>query len=219
MHIYVDGVLEGTAAKTGLVVTNDLHVTIGAVFNHETSSVARSWNGLLDDVWVYSYGISEAQVQDLAAMGALVPRVDAGGNQTISIQDSFVQLDATVTDDGKPEAATLTWTQVSCSDPCGVATFDPCNIEDPCVTFSEAGIYVLRLTADDTLKVVSDEVTITVENPTCQDVINDGLLITGDISGPEGAPDCHIDLYDFAAMAGNWLRCNDPREPECEFPY
>jgi len=58
----------------------------------------------------------------------------------------------------------------------------------------------------------------TVEEPTCQDIIDDGLLIAGDISGPEGTPDCHVDIHDFAFFAGEWLRCNDPQNPECD-PY
>ena len=66
---------------------------------------------------------------------------------------------------------------------------------------------------------VYDEVMITVENPTCQDVIDNGLLIMGDISGPDGNPDCYINLYDFAAFAGYWLRCNNPQDTKCEFPY
>ena len=78
------------------------------------------------------------------------------------------------------------------------------------VTFSEVGDYVLRLTATDVLGTVFDEVEITVEDPICDDVIDDGLLLQADISGSGGAPDCRVDLYDFAEFAGNWLRCNDP---------
>ena len=60
---------------------------------------------------------------------------------------------------------------------------------------------------------------IITQNRVCQDVINDGLLMVGDISGSEGVPDCYVNLYDFAAFAGYWLSCNDPQIPECEFPY
>ena len=131
------------------------------------------------------------------------------------MQDGYLRLNATVTDDGKPVVATLAWTQVSGS---GTAIFDPCNIADPCVTFSEVGTYVLRLTADDTTAVVYDEVTIEVDIIACQDIIDAGTLATGDISGPDGTPDCYVDLYDFAAIAGNWLYCNNPQDAGCEFP-
>ena len=216
-YMYIDGVLENSAERTGLINTNDLPVTIGARYDDATT-VSQSWNCMLDDVWVYSYGLSADQVTALADMGDLIPRVDAGNDQTFSMQEGSLQLDGTVTDDGKPVAATIGWI----SDPCnpGTVTFSPsADIEDPCVTFSAIGTYILRLTADDTMATVYDEVAITVENPTCQDVINDGLLISSDFSGPEGTPDCRVDLYDFAAFAGNWLRCNNPQDPECEFAY
>jgi len=67
------------------------------------------------------------------------------------------------------------------------------------------------------LKMVGEAVTI--ENPTCQDVIDNGLLITGDISGPDGTPDCYVNLYDIAALACNWLYCNNPQDSECNFSY
>ncbi len=31
---------------------------------------------------------------------------------------------------------------------------------------------------------------------------------TTDLTGPEGVPDCVVDLWDFALMAGEWLECN-----------
>ena len=31
------------------------------------------------------------------------------------------------------------------------------------------------------------------------------VYLTGDISGPDGEPDCRVDIYDFAALAKSWL--------------
>ena len=39
--------------------------------------------------------------------------------------------------------------------------------------------------------------------------------IPGDISGPQGRPDCRVDFWDFTLMALNWLQCNDPDDPAC----
>ena len=214
-YLYVDGVPDVTVDIGGLLDTADgVPVTIGARCRIDTKLVERSWNGLIDDARVYSYCLSEAQVADLTAMGDVPPVVDAGEDQTYAIQRGPLQLDATVTEDGEPAMSTLKWT----ADPCTVVFSDD-TIEDPTATFSEIGTYILRLTADDTMAVIYDEVTITVENPTCQDVIDDGLLLMADLSGPEGVPDCYIDLYDFAALAGNWLYCNDPQDPECVLLY
>jgi hypothetical protein len=38
------------------------------------------------------------------------------------------------------------------------------------------------------------------------DVKIESTCPTGDISGPNGVPDCKVDFYDFAAMAANWLK-------------
>ena len=40
--------------------------------------------------------------------------------------------------------------------------------------------------------------------------------IPGDISGPNGRPDCYINLYDLAAMAEFWLQCYDPENSKCD---
>jgi len=143
------------------------------------------------------------------------PVVEAGENQAVLLQDGAVQLAGTATDDGEPNPSLdIEWTRIS-----GPVTvvFDPCNtVEAPAVTFPEAGTYVLRLTADDGQTVVYDEVTIMVDNPTCQDIIDDGLKKASDVSGPEGTPDCYVDLYDFALLAGEWLSCSNPQDHECE---
>lgn len=40
----------------------------------------------------------------------------------------------------------------------------------------------------------------------------DDEILQGDIN-----KDCKVDFIDFAKFAGNWLRCNDPLEPACQF--
>jgi len=47
-------------------------------------------------------------------------------------------------------------------------------------------------------------------SPTCQNVRYAGLSLIADLSGPEGEPDCYVDLYDFAAFAANWLTGGAP---------
>jgi len=213
-YLYIDGVLDHSEDNAGLLeFGDDKPVTIGARATSDTE-VERGWNGLIDDVRIYSYALSAAQAAALAAMGDVPPAVNAGEDQTYAIQRGPLQLDATVTEDGVPAMSTLKWT----ADPC-TATFSDDAIEDPIVTFPDVGTYVLRLTADDTSATAYGEITITVINPVCQDIIDDGLLAASDISGPDGTPDCYVNLYDFAAIAGDWLSCNDPQNAECELPY
>jgi PKD repeat protein len=89
------------------------------------------------------------------------PVVEAGPDQSITLPNNAT-LNGTVTDDGLPDppaTVTTTWSMVS--GPAAV-TFDNASAVDTSVTFSEAGTYVLRLTADDGELTTSDEVTITV---------------------------------------------------------
>lgn len=39
--------------------------------------------------------------------------------------------------------------------------------------------------------------------------------IVADICGPEGQPDCRVDMFDFECMHRHWLECNDPDDPLC----
>jgi hypothetical protein len=89
------------------------------------------------------------------------PGVDAGPDQAVTLP-AAASLDGTVTDDGMPNppgAVTTTWSLVSGP---GTVTFADPNAVDTTASFSGAGTYVLRLTADDGGFVASDEVTVTV---------------------------------------------------------
>ncbi len=89
------------------------------------------------------------------------PTVDAGTDQSSGLQET-ANLDGTVTDDGLPDppaAFTVTWSKVSGP---GTVTFGDANAEDTTASFSAAGTYTLRLTADDSELTASDDVVITV---------------------------------------------------------
>ena len=91
------------------------------------------------------------------------PSVNAGVDQTITLP-SAANLDGTVTDDGLPNppgAVTTTWSKVSGP---GTVNFGNANAVDTTASFSAAGTYVLRLTANDGALPNSDDVTITVNS-------------------------------------------------------
>ncbi len=88
------------------------------------------------------------------------PSVDAGSARTITLPADTVSLNGTVTDaDGDP-LSTL-WSRESGP---GTVSFGNPNNVDTTAQFSDAGIYILKLTADDGTVSSSDTVTITV-NP------------------------------------------------------
>ncbi len=89
------------------------------------------------------------------------PVVNAGVDQTITLPSSVI-LDGTVTDDGLPQGTvTTTWTTFSGP---GTVTFGDVAAIDTTVTFSMDGVYVLRLSASDSILAGTDDVTITVNS-------------------------------------------------------
>ena len=92
------------------------------------------------------------------------PTVSAGADQTIALPTNQVDLDATVTDDGLPNppgAVTVTWSKQSGE---GTVTFGDAHAADTTATFGAAGVYVLKLSADDGAETADDTVEITVNS-------------------------------------------------------
>lgn len=216
IRLYIDGVLDVTQPAIGPVNLSSNPIVLGGqIHNNE---VRRLWKGLLDDVRVYNYGLSEAEVLALTAMNYVRPMVNAGPDMALQYRPGEkVSLNGTVIDKGKQGPITITWATVT--SPNGPAVFDDPSSPVTQVSFPAFGVYELSLTAQNSYQTVTDTIRIEVISPTCADVIAEGKLMPGDVSGPDGTPDCRIDLFDFVKMAQDWLRCNDPRAVECEYPY
>jgi glucose/arabinose dehydrogenase len=96
----------------------------------------------------------------------LPPVVDAGADQTVVLPVSSALLTGSATDDGlptPPAAVTYSWSQIS--GPAGVIFATP-NEPITTATFPGAGVYGLRLTANDSSLFGSDDVTVTVADST-----------------------------------------------------
>jgi hypothetical protein len=90
------------------------------------------------------------------------PTVNAGPDQNLEFGDR-AYLPGTAVDDGLPGPMSITWTKVSGP---GTVTFDDDQAAVTFASFSEPGMYVLSLSANDHgLPEVSNEVTITVTAP------------------------------------------------------
>jgi Galactose oxidase-like, Early set domain/K319L-like, PKD domain/Galactose oxidase, central domain len=88
------------------------------------------------------------------------PTVNAGADQQVVLPAS-APLSGSVNDDGLPNppgATTQVWSKVSGP---GTVTFGDASALSTNATFSTAGTYVLRLTADDTALSASDDLTVT----------------------------------------------------------
>ena len=56
------------------------------------------------------------------------------------------------------------------------------------------------------------------ELPSCEEILGE-FRIAADVSGPAGEPDCYINLYDFAVLFMDWMRCIEPSDNNCEHPW
>lgn len=132
------------------------------------------------------------------------PRVDAGAEIATWLQDGSTtgSLDATITDE--EEITFLMWSVVSEPNE-GTAVIEDIYAEDPNVTLSAVGEYVLNLLAFDGEYRGEDTVTINVYNDSCQAAqsLPDYVPIVGDLNG-----DCKVDDADLALLEENWLKDN-----------
>lgn len=162
---YVNGVLQQTLERSAPVGTQTSNAGTGYIGN--TSALNRSWDGRIDEMRIYNRILSAAEVQRIFAgpPANVGPFVDAGPAQTIPLAGTAT-LNGLSLDDGLPTvpgAVTLHWSQVS--GPGSVAFADD-TLTDTTATFSESGVYVLRLQADDGEVKTADDVTVTVLGPT-----------------------------------------------------
>ena len=136
-----------------------------------------SWHGIIDEVGLYPQVLTAAEA--LAIGGILVagtngnaaPIVDAGSNVTVQIDVPFT-LSGTASDDGlpnPPDLLTTTWEQLYTNTVDIPDTNSLANV----VTFTEAGSYTFRLTADDSDIATFADVTITTILPTEVDIYAD----------------------------------------------
>ena len=175
--LYIDGVLDTEMEAFGLIDVVDAPVWIG----NNSEQTARVWNGAIDDVRVYNYGISTEEVETLAAMAPKVTFVNVGDDIEYKRNAEGLSISAIVIDDELPQTALLAWSVVSKPEGVSDPVFSPIDSAETNIMFSAQGQYELALTANDTVAEISDSLVITVIDPTCQDVIDAGLLLAGDV--------------------------------------
>ena len=125
-------------------------------------------DALSEDSHTLSVNVSDkagntASVQSRFEIANTAPVVDTGQDFAVFISQE-VYLNAAVTDDGLPEPPGSVSVQWSRQAGPGTVTFADSASANTMVVFSVTGTYVLRLTADDGVFTVYDEITITV-NP------------------------------------------------------
>ena len=101
------------------------------------------------------------------------PTVNAGADQVIQPPATSAALLGIVNDDGQPPGSSLTYLWTKVSGP-GNVTFSSPTALATNATFSEAGVYILRLTAGDSELSGSDDVRITLNGTNKAPVVNAG---------------------------------------------
>jgi hypothetical protein len=115
-----------------------------------------------NDLKVRGNGVLQVTESDLPAPPLnRPPTVEAGADQTITLPVNSVNLQATASDDGLPQGATVTYAWSKQSGP-GTVGFNAPTSLTTTASFTQAGTYILRLTASDTLLTSYDELTVTV---------------------------------------------------------
>jgi hypothetical protein len=112
-----------------------------------------------------TYGSSVPVTVEITAAQNQAPVVNAGPNQTITLPVNQVTLLGSTTDDGLPNGTlAITWSVVSG----GTVSFYNPNEASTQASFSSAGTYVLKLTANDSQLQSSATTTVTVNPPVDQ---------------------------------------------------
>ncbi|MEP6636018.1 MAG: PKD domain-containing protein, partial [Acidobacteriota bacterium] len=140
---FADGVNNGTTAEDNF---------LGA-YNNQGISAIKIWNTV--------GGIEIDHLQYAFSTANRAPLVNAGPDQSVNLPAGVVLLSGTVSDDGLPACAAVqsTWSIVAGP---GNVTFENSQQALTRVSFTNTGLYTLRLTASDSQLNSDDEVTIDV---------------------------------------------------------
>ena len=208
IRIYLDGVLDVEAPYTGLINQSTYPIQIGGNSQQITTgqTSGRQWDNILDEIQVYNYALSETAIRGLTAQGKTVPFVDAGtiASPLTYKTGELIPLNGRVLDYGTASTVTALWTTAAGPDGAEAVFANPSS-PTTTVKFTVFGQYTLRLSAADDLATVFDEIVVDVIRPTCADVKAAGMLYVGDFD-----ENCRVNLADFAILAADWMRCNDP---------
>ena len=128
------------------------------------------------------------------------PTVTVGSDTSITLPTTTFALTGSVSDDGYPSAGTLTTTWSKTSGP-GVVTFANASAVDTTATFPSAGIFTLRLTADDGDLSNYDDITITVNSAGTGPFIESGGMVVMECEN-------YHDEDDNGDNAGGWFEAN-----------
>jgi RHS repeat-associated protein len=166
-RLYVNGAPVATSQVGSFTPRTNVDLNIGYRPNG-----GQRFFGSIDEVTLVGRALSAAEIRAIHSSGSLGkcrdinqrPLVDAGPDLVAAMRcagPAEVTLGGTVSDDGQPPGAPLVSGWVKASGP-GTVAFADAGSPVTTATFSSAGAYVLRLTANDSVLSGSDEVRVNV---------------------------------------------------------
>lgn len=127
--------------------------------------VARAGNGWRsgwDSNYAYLDPFLGPIARSVSAGVNAAPEVDAGADQSVMLPTNWVDLYATVSDDGLPSSnLSISWSQLSGP---GTVTFSNTASAETTATFSKAGQYTLQISVSDGNLVTTDTVKVTINS-------------------------------------------------------
>lgn len=234
-RLYLDGVLVDSRPSEWNGITDenaDVFIGYGNV-----TDVTKPFHGIIDEVRVYDIALSGEAVLDSYNAGPTIAETQ------IKVTESNGSTDVNEAD-GLPDTYTIELLQAASDNITINLAFDDAQIDvsPTSVTWdiqtdpeNWKDVKVVTVTADaDALQEANHATIITqtvvnsdpndpnmvrnvavniTEAPFCGD--GNHVVITGDISGPAGQPDCYLNMYDFAALSEDWFECTDPANASC----
>jgi hypothetical protein len=211
IRLYINGQLQGSKNASFQIGANNNSLSIGSGANGY-----RGMKGAVDDVRLYSRALSANEVTALmnntpSGPQNAAPSVNAGIDKTITLPGN-VSLTGSASDDNLP-SGTLTTLWAKVSGP-GTVNFANAGATTTTATFSQAGTYVLRLTANDGSLQASDDVTVQVNAQAQQNVaptVNAGtdkaITLPGNVSLTGSASD---DNLPSGTLTTTWTKISGP---------
>jgi hypothetical protein len=166
----LSGVVQEIVNRTGWASGNEMAFILTGT-GHRT---ARAYEGVAAGA-----ALLHVEFTSSAPLPNQAPSVDAGPDQSIKLP-ADAGLDGTVSDDGLPNPPAALTTQWSVASGPGPVTFQNASAVDTRASFTTAGTYLLRLSANDGALVATDSVRVTVQSGAVADEVH--WTITGPTS-------------------------------------
>jgi RHS repeat-associated protein len=178
-RIYING-FQQTSAALGIFTPQTAYDLYFGSDLHSGGNTNPFYRGQLDEVSLYRRALDGQEMWEIFSADKdgkcpvdqnRAPVVSAGPDQAVSQLNTPIPLDGTVSDDGLPLPTGISsrWSKVSGP---GQVTFGNADALDTTAAFDTAGIYVLRLSADDSLDTASDLMEVRVGAPCATGFIN-----------------------------------------------